>query len=307
MTTIFHGDSQIEVVTVLANCGHDIDRARQALTTYIVRKQEKGRSTDHILLKLRQLECKFINDTSLHTAFRDARALTCLPRSPDIPLPDFVLRDTAAKDGLLNPPALRDITIPAAPSPASRSVQLPSSPVRNSYTMGETRMRPQNQGSHDVREAPLTRASMPANPWRFATVSPYTHANSSSRSRSFTLPSSMPPTHPRSSKRLRSAPNSPAPTTPLPDVPSDPPADYDPHMSYLYLPPPDDRVSWDSQSSSSISSSSSGSSPCTPRSGLPPYPQSAAISRGDNHPPRTEDHRAAIRRGRRQSVGESDA
>ncbi|KAI6138577.1 hypothetical protein BKA82DRAFT_1005019 [Pisolithus tinctorius] len=89
-TLSFTGDTHFEVITVLANCGTDTVRARQALVTWIQRKQHKGRSTDHILTKLRQLEQKFIKDFSLHDAFREARAVTFLPRSPDLPLPDFV-------------------------------------------------------------------------------------------------------------------------------------------------------------------------------------------------------------------------
>ncbi|KAJ8593057.1 hypothetical protein M405DRAFT_633777 [Rhizopogon salebrosus TDB-379] len=102
MGTIFNGDTQLEVVTALANCGDDIDRARQAIITYVVRKQKKGRTTNHILVKLRHLEMKFINDTSLHIAFRDARALTCLPRSLDLPLSTQSLsaqRDTTILGG----------------------------------------------------------------------------------------------------------------------------------------------------------------------------------------------------------------
>ncbi|KAL4069132.1 hypothetical protein J3A83DRAFT_4535799 [Scleroderma citrinum] len=87
---IFTGDTHFEVIAVLANCGADTSKARQALVTWIQRKQIKGRSTEHILCKLRQLELKFIRDVSLHNAFRQARALTFLPRSPDIPLPDFL-------------------------------------------------------------------------------------------------------------------------------------------------------------------------------------------------------------------------
>lgn len=36
------------------------------------------------------MNAQFIKDISLHDAFRQARALTFLPRSPDLPLPDFL-------------------------------------------------------------------------------------------------------------------------------------------------------------------------------------------------------------------------
>ncbi|KAI6037912.1 hypothetical protein EDC04DRAFT_2082794 [Pisolithus marmoratus] len=88
----FTGDTHFEVITVLANCGTDTVRAREALVTWIQRKQGKGRSTQHILTKLRQLEQKFIKDISLHDAFRQARAVTFLPRSPDLPLPEFITK-----------------------------------------------------------------------------------------------------------------------------------------------------------------------------------------------------------------------
>ncbi|KAG6334323.1 hypothetical protein ID866_4768 [Astraeus odoratus] len=91
-TISFTGDTHFEVIAVLANCGTDTDKARQALVTWILKKQEKGRSTEHILNKLRQLELKFIQDESLHDAFRHARAQTNLPRSLDLPLPEIIYR-----------------------------------------------------------------------------------------------------------------------------------------------------------------------------------------------------------------------
>lgn len=38
------------------------------------------------------MSSKFIKDKSLHSAFRDARAETFLPRAPDLPLPSFIKR-----------------------------------------------------------------------------------------------------------------------------------------------------------------------------------------------------------------------
>jgi hypothetical protein len=247
---------------------------------------------------------QFINDTSLHTAFRDARALTCLPRSLDLPLPDFVLRrETAAarRDSLSTQSlsAPRDITIPASPSPSlptSQSCIQLSPPVQHadSYTM-EDQIQPERHGSRNVYEHSSTRASMPAIPSRLAVVTSYTRSDIFNRSRSSTLPSSVTLTQENSPIRLQSSFNSPPPMAPLPDVPDDPPDDYDPHIPRLHLPPPDPRhVSWGSQSSSSTSSRSTGSypSPRTPGSGPPPYPgffsKSAAIVRGNNYPPQRE-------------------
>lgn len=146
-----------------------------------------------------------------------------------------------------------------------------------------------------VGQALLTRASLPpANSPRNLDV-PSECANSSSRSRSLTLPSSSTSllfTRAGSSNRLQSPFNLPAPTVPLPDIPDDQPDDYDPYIPPL--PQSDHRhTSWCSRSSSS--SHSSYISPRTPgnNSGPPPYSgfysKSAAIIRGANYPPqRTE-------------------
>ncbi|KAG1727555.1 uncharacterized protein EDB91DRAFT_889924 [Suillus paluster] len=286
MSTIFNGDSQMEVITVLANCGTDIARARQALTRYIARKQEKGRSTEHILTKLRQLESKFINDTTLHAAFRDARANTCLPRSPDLPLPDFVLRKIR-RDSRQSLPALRDITTTATASPGPSTprswIQSPSSPVEpeDSYIVEEHRTQPE--------QASLTRHSQPPTnyPGKSPVLSPYAYQTTSGRSRSSTLPSSIPSsfTHPRSPKKLRTSFNSPPPTIPLPDLPTDLIDNHDSRISQLYLPPPVNsrHLSFSSQSSSSTHSSFP--SPRTPEIIPTPCPgfssQSTAIVRGD--------------------------
>ncbi|KAF8841364.1 hypothetical protein BDN67DRAFT_1010683 [Paxillus ammoniavirescens] len=104
----FTGDTRYEVITVLANCGSDIDRAKEALVVWISRKQSKGRSTEHILNKLDDIEAKFVKDTSLHCAFREARAVTLLPRSPCIPLPDFIVKRNSRSEPW--PPAPIDVT-----------------------------------------------------------------------------------------------------------------------------------------------------------------------------------------------------
>lgn len=129
-TLSFTGDTHFEVITVLANCGTDTVRAREALVTWIQRKQDKGRTTDHILTKLRQLEQKFIKDISLHDAFRQARAVTCLPRSPDIPLPDFITK-RQSYSSIQTPDSPMDIT--HAESSRSSPLLSPHTPVSPSY------------------------------------------------------------------------------------------------------------------------------------------------------------------------------
>lgn len=236
----------------------------------------------------------------MHTAFRDARALTCLPRSLDLPLPDFVRqRDMAARrDSLRSQSVLTIPTNPSAGPLTSKScIQLPLSQAGSpdSCIMEEIRSQPEfrGQGSRNPYGASLTRSSLPTNgPSSSAVLSPYFHSTIPSRS---SLPSSMPSplTHASSPKRLRSSYNSPPPTTPLPDIPSDP-LDDDTHILPLHLLPPDRprHISWDSRSSSSSLSSYPSSSPRTPGNGQPPYPafssNYAAIIRGDDYPPHRE-------------------
>ncbi|KAG1792733.1 uncharacterized protein HD556DRAFT_536401 [Suillus plorans] len=301
MSTIFNGDSQMEVITVLANCGTDTDKARQALTRYIARKQEKGRPTEHILKKLRQLELKFINDTTLHTAFRDARASTCLPRSPDVPLPDFVLRETAARtrrDSRQSLSAQPDFATPSpSPSTPQSWLQPSYSPVQHVGTsiIEEDRIQPE-EASHNTYETSLRRPSLPPTnaPGRLSVLSPYAFQTGSGRSRSSTLPSSpmsSPLTH--SQNKLRISYNSPPPTSPLPDIPLDATDDYDSHIPRFHLPPPAKPRPFSSSSKSSSSSHSSYPNPRTPEIVQPLRPgfssQSATITRGDiSYPPRTE-------------------
>lgn len=283
----------MEVITVLANCGTDTNKARQALTKYIARKQEKGRPTEHILKKLRQLELKFINDITLHPAFRDARASTCLPRSPDLPLPDFVLRETAAltrRDSRQSVPALRDFATPSpGPSTPQSWLQLSYSPVEHvdPPIMEEGRLPPE-EASYKAYETSLRRPSLPPTntPGRLPVLSPYAFQISSGRSRSSTLPSpsmSSPSTH--SPKKLRTSFNSPPPTSPLPDLPLDATDDHNSHIPRFHLPPPTNSRPFSSLSKSSSSSHSSYPGPRTPEIVPPLYPrfssQSAAITRGD--------------------------
>lgn len=286
---------------MLANCGTDTGRARQALTRYIARKQEKGRSTEHILKKLRQLEVKFINDATLHAAFRDARASTCLPRSQDVPLPDFVIRETTARtlrDSRQNVSGLRDLATPS-PSPSTPktwSQQSFSSVQRVDHTVEEDRIQP-GVSSYKPYETSLREPSLPPTnaPGRLPILSPYASQIGSSRSRSSTLQSSsIPPLSTRSPKKIRTSFNSPPPTSPLPDIPLDETNDYELHIPRCYLPQPaNSRPSSGSKSSSS--SHSSYQSPLTPEFVPPHYhgssSQSTAITRADtNYPPRKEEN-----------------
>ncbi|KAI6137171.1 hypothetical protein F5141DRAFT_1288731 [Pisolithus sp. B1] len=131
-TLSFTGDTHFEVITVLANCGTDTARAREALVTWIQRKQDKGRSTEHILTKLRQLEQKFIRDTSLHDAFRQARAATFLPRSPDIPLPDFIVKRQSHPS--IHPPDSPIIDVIHRENSRYSPISAPQTPVSPSYS-----------------------------------------------------------------------------------------------------------------------------------------------------------------------------
>lgn len=310
MSTIFNGDSQMEVITVLANCGTDTDRARQALTRYIARKQEKGRPTEHILKKLRQLEMKFINDITLHAAFRDARATTCLPRSPDLPLPNFVIRETAEKARRDSRQSTESAVRDFASSTSSPGPSTPQSWLQPSYSpvqyvdppiMEEDRLQPE-EASYKAYETSLRRPSLPPTnaPGRLPVLSPYAFQISSarSRSRSSTLPSSSissPLTH--SPTKLRTSFNAPLapPTSPLPDLPLDAIDDYDSLIPQFHLPPPANSRPFSSISKSSSSSHSSYPSPRTPEIVLPFYSgfssQSAAVARRDiSYPPPKEEN-----------------
>ncbi|KAG2124406.1 uncharacterized protein EDB93DRAFT_1177816 [Suillus bovinus] len=290
MSTIFNGDSQMEVITVLANCGTDTDKARQALTRYIARKQEKGRPTEHILKKLRQLELKFINDITLHTAFRDARATTCLPRSPDVPLPDFVRRDSARLDSRQSVSLLQDLATPS-PGPSS-----PKSWVQSSYSsiqhggpsiIEEDWIQPEEalyKTSLRTHSLPPTNA-----PGRLPVLSPYVFQTSSGRSRSSTLPSSSISSPSHSARKLRTAFITPPPTSPLPDLPLDATDGHDSHIPQFNLPPPANNRPFSSDSKSSSSSHSSHPRPRTPVMFYPEFSlQSSTITRGEiSHPPQT--------------------
>ncbi|KAG2137972.1 hypothetical protein DEU56DRAFT_945707 [Suillus clintonianus] len=124
---LFKGDTMLEVCTVLANSGNDVNKVRKAVMLYIAQKKQKGRSEQDIQEKLLQLEDKFKHIEAWHPAFQDARALFQLPRSKHIPLPKSVISEqeeiellSAIATGLL-PPSLKLPSTPVCSSPAPSS------------------------------------------------------------------------------------------------------------------------------------------------------------------------------------------
>ncbi|KIK41273.1 hypothetical protein CY34DRAFT_217545 [Suillus luteus UH-Slu-Lm8-n1] len=93
MNGFFKMDTSIEVITVIATSGHDINTVRQAVIMYIVSKKKKGCTEKHIHEKLEKLEFKFKHIEALHPAWRDARALFQLRRSSHIPMPSSIVRE----------------------------------------------------------------------------------------------------------------------------------------------------------------------------------------------------------------------
>lgn len=91
MNGFFKTNTSIEVITVIATSGHDINTVRQAVIMYIVAKRKKGRTEQHIHEKLEKLERKFKHIEALHPAWRDARALFQLRRSTHIPMPASIV------------------------------------------------------------------------------------------------------------------------------------------------------------------------------------------------------------------------
>ncbi|KAG1764724.1 hypothetical protein EDD22DRAFT_968805 [Suillus occidentalis] len=125
----FKGDTMMEVFTVLANSGTDVEKVRDTVILYIARKKQKGRSEQHIQDKLSQLEDKFKHIETWHPAFRDARALFQLPKSEHIPFPKSVIRKKRESEllspidvGLVIPSPLKS---PSCSSPASSSWDWP--------------------------------------------------------------------------------------------------------------------------------------------------------------------------------------
>jgi len=78
---VFTGASQLEVITVIANCGDRTELATGAVYKWIQAKQMKGRTLYEILGKLELLENKFVAFASLHECFHSARRATGLPPS----------------------------------------------------------------------------------------------------------------------------------------------------------------------------------------------------------------------------------
>lgn len=93
MNGFFKMDTSLEVITVIATSGHDVNTVRQAVMMYIVSKKKKGSTEQQIHDKLEKLEVKFKHIEELHPAWRDARALFQLRRSSHIPMPSSVVRE----------------------------------------------------------------------------------------------------------------------------------------------------------------------------------------------------------------------
>ncbi|EJU02588.1 hypothetical protein DACRYDRAFT_21650, partial [Dacryopinax primogenitus] len=77
----FTGSSQLEVITVIANCGSQTELATAAIFRWIQSKQTKGRTQFEILGKLELMENKFRPFISLHDSFHTARRASGLPPS----------------------------------------------------------------------------------------------------------------------------------------------------------------------------------------------------------------------------------
>ncbi|KAG6373249.1 hypothetical protein JVT61DRAFT_6875 [Boletus reticuloceps] len=171
MSVSFNGATRVEVISVLANCGRDTDKARRALVTWIRHKQDKGRGTEHILVKLRDVESKFIKDTSLHCAFRDARAETCLPRAPDLPLPASVKRrsDERTPESMPTPKSTGRASISSSLNelPATSTTSPPVSPLhfsRDSSQMSEALPGNSNTSGRTSYPQSISRVSQPRSP-----------------------------------------------------------------------------------------------------------------------------------------------
>ncbi|KIJ60104.1 hypothetical protein HYDPIDRAFT_32528 [Hydnomerulius pinastri MD-312] len=291
----FSGNTRFEVISVIANCGTDIGRAKRALVTYILHKQEKGRSTEHILSKLRDIESKFIKDTSLHPAFRDARAQTFLPRSPDVPLPGIPIPESQTSGRNHARPSVLDMNsinealssssgssspgstpwaVTPSISPSSYSAS-PRSPHRFGRTMNThyedqytasrsynppspqmSRSLPYPPGQASSSMAPVLTYS-PTQLTAFGNLPPSPiHLQFPNRSRSISHPQPQPLVGRRSLPPLN---RQPAPVAPLPPVPTD---DQNPHPH-----PPTTGLLRDSPSTHTPTSPIHPASPASP--GLP--------------------------------------
>ncbi|KZT50523.1 hypothetical protein CALCODRAFT_521915 [Calocera cornea HHB12733] len=93
-TSMFRGDTQLELIAVLANSGEDIRQATKAIRIYIESKLRKNRSEEYVHQKLQDIENRYKFDTALHEAFHVARAQTGLQRSTVLPPARRVRRDS---------------------------------------------------------------------------------------------------------------------------------------------------------------------------------------------------------------------
>lgn len=158
MNGFFKMDTSIEVITVIATSGHDINTVRQAVIMYIVSKKKKRCTEQHIHEKLEKLELKFKHIEALHPAWRDARALFQLRRSSHIPMPSSIVRDREneqrrqlelelAAMAPSSPVASSSSTYtsPSTPSPyasSSASTYTASAYTASTYTLSSVSTRP---------------------------------------------------------------------------------------------------------------------------------------------------------------------
>ncbi|EIW85916.1 hypothetical protein CONPUDRAFT_160837 [Coniophora puteana RWD-64-598 SS2] len=229
---VFKGDTKMEVVSILANCGTNVSKARMVLITYIQAKQRKGRSTAHIEEKLGQLESSFSRDVSLHAAFRDARAKTDMPRSHVIPLPPEIekRRSIASQSGPLHATSHLDSFSCSPHSPSVRwsgttSTSPPEDriepfPFSNILTSQHTAKIPASVDPH--RPPPLdimeeSRSSPHPQPLSRSAPAASAPITRVFRSRSRT---SLPPPSPMRSRII--PPSRLPPAAPLPPIPAEP-------------------------------------------------------------------------------------
>ncbi|KZT50522.1 hypothetical protein CALCODRAFT_559073 [Calocera cornea HHB12733] len=126
----FRMDTQLEVTTVLANCGGNVGLASRAIRLWIESKQRKGRAEQDIITKVEGMERKYTFDASLHEAFHAARAETGLPRSKVLP-PSRRVREAEERERQNSGGSPTTPTGPSMPSPTAAQFNTsaqPSSP-----------------------------------------------------------------------------------------------------------------------------------------------------------------------------------
>ncbi|KZO94614.1 hypothetical protein CALVIDRAFT_599690 [Calocera viscosa TUFC12733] len=124
----FRMDTQLEVTTVLANCGGNVGLASRAIRLWIESKQKKGRAEQDIITKVEGMERKYTFDASLHEAFHAARAETGLPRSKVLP-PSRRVREAEERE--------RQST---GGSPTTPTSAAPGSPTALQFTQSPTQL-----------------------------------------------------------------------------------------------------------------------------------------------------------------------